>query len=143
MILPDINLLLYAYDRTSRFHKEAAAWLESVLNSEQVFFSWHTISGFIRIITSPKASSRPLTIDDAVEIVDSWLEQENVHLVSLEKKNWPLFSRVLKEGQATGNLVMDAHLAAMAVACGAKLASTDRDFTRFEGIQFFDPLSKS
>lgn len=96
MILPDVNILLYAYDANSDLHEKASAWLESVLDTEQVFFSWHTITGFLRIVTHPKSSSAPLTLDAAIEIVESWLEQENAHLVFLEKKNWPLFAKILK-----------------------------------------------
>ena len=140
MILPDVNLLLYAYDKSSEFHLDASAWLESTLETQQVYFSWHTLTGFLRIITNPRSSKFPLPLDVAIEIVDSWLEIENSHLVSLEKKNWPLFSRLLKDAQASGNLVMDAHVAAMAASCGAKLASTDRDFTRFPGIQLVNPI---
>lgn len=141
MILPDVNILLYAYDANSDFHDKASAWLESVLDTEQVFFSWHTITGFLRIVTHPKSSSAPLTLDAAIEIVESWLEQENAHLVFLEKKNWPLFAKILKDGQATGNLVMDAHIAALAASCGAAVASTDRDFTRFPALQLTNPLT--
>lgn len=141
MILPDVNLLLYAHDENSEFHAIAATWLKMVLSSEQVFFSWHTITGFLRIITNPRSSTSPLTLEQAVGIVESWLELDNTHIVFLEKKNWPLFSSMLINGQASGNLVMDAHLAAMAAACGATLASTDRDFTRFSGIQFINPIS--
>ena len=141
MILPDVNLLVYAHDETSEFHRSASTWLRSALTSEQVFFSWHTITGFLRITTNPRIWENPLTIANAIEIVESWLERDNTHLVFMEKKNWPLFSSMLIEGQANGNLVMDAHLAAMAAACGAKLASTDRDFTRFPGIQFINPIA--
>lgn len=143
MIKPDVNLLVYAHDNTSKFHTPAFLWLEEALSTEQVFFSWHTICGFLRIITNNRIYKNPLTIDQAIEIVDSWLECENVHLVSLEKRNWPLFSRMLLEGQASGNMVMDAHLAAMAVSCGATVASTDRDFTRFPGLQFTNPIAKT
>lgn len=141
MILPDVNILLYAYDANSDLHEKACAWLESVLDTEQVFFSWHTTTGFLRIVTHPKSSSAPLTLDAAIEIVESWLEQENAHLVFLEKKNWPLFAKILKDGQATGNLVMDAHIAALAASCGAAVASTDRDFTRFPALQLTNPLT--
>ncbi len=140
MILPDVNLLIYAHDEESEFHAAAAGWLENVLSTEQVFFSWHTITGFLRIITNPRASIAPLNLKQAIEIVESWLDLDNTHLVFLEKKNWPLFSSMLIDGQAFGNLVMDAHLAAIAASCGAKLASTDRDFTRFPAIQLVNPL---
>lgn len=143
MIFPDVNLLLYAHDEKSTFHATGAAWLKSALSTEQVFFSWHSVTGFLRIITHPGISLNPLSIRQAIEIVDSWLALENTHLVFLEKKNWPLFSSMLINGQASGTLVMDAHLAAMAASCGATLASTDRDFARFPGIQIIDPISKN
>jgi len=140
MIKPDINLLVYAHDDTSPFHKAASAWLEQVLSEEHVFFSWQTICGFLRIVTNPRIYRHPMKLDDAIGIVESWLEVENSHLISLDKKNWPLFASLLTEGQAPGDLVMDAHLATMAVACGATLASTDRDFTRFPDIRLTNPL---
>jgi len=140
MIKPDVNLLVYAYDSTSEFHQSAAGWLELVLDEEQVFFSWHSICGFLRIITNRRIYLRPMSIQQATAIVSEWLELENTHLVSLEKKNWPLFSSILIESQSNGDLVMDAHLAAMAASCGAKLASTDRDFARFSGIQLINPI---
>jgi toxin-antitoxin system PIN domain toxin len=140
MILPDVNILLYAYDSGSKFHADAKSWFGQALLKDEVFFSWHTITGFLRIATNPRILTSPATLDEAVSIVESWLELENAHLVFLEKKNWPLFSKILIESQATGNLVMDAHLAAMAASCGAKLASTDRDFTRFPGIHLINPL---
>lgn len=140
MILPDVNVLLYAHDENSEFHAVASAWLKSVLSTEQVFFSWHTITGFLRIITNHRISINPLTIAQAIEIVESWLESDNSHLISLEKKNWPIFAKMLVDGQASGNLVMDAHLAAMAASCGAILVSTDRDFLRFSGIKVINPI---
>lgn len=143
MIFPDVNMLLYAYDVKSPFHDDARAWFEDVLAREQVFFSWHTITGFIRIATHPRALKHPASISKAVSIVGKWLELNNTHLVALEKKSWPLFATILVEGQAFGNLVMDAHVAAMAVSCGATVASTDRDFTRFPGLQFTNPITKT
>ncbi len=142
MILPDVNMLLYAYDENSKFHIAAKEWLENVLLEEEVFFSWHTITGFLRIATNPRILLNPVPLADAVETVNSWLERENTHLVFLEKKNWPLFAKMLIDGQANANLVMDAHLAAMAASCGATLATTDRDFSRFKTVQVIDPISE-
>lgn len=143
MIYPDVNLLLYAYDTESEFYRAASEWLEDALTNEEVFFSWHTITGFIRIITNSKGSGSPLSLDQAIEIVNDWLDLENTHLVSMEKKNWPLFAKMLSEGQATGNLVMDAHVATMAASCGATVASTDKDFKRFPGLRYIDPIFKT
>lgn len=137
MVMPDVNILLYAYDRRSKLHKVASKWLENALRDDEVVFSWHTVTGFIRIVTNPRVLQRPASIDQAVKIVGSWLERENAHLISLDKKNWPLLAEILVESQATGNLVMDAHLAASR-SRGAKLASTDKDFTRFTKLQLID-----
>jgi len=140
MIYPDVNVLLYAYDAKSPFHERSSNWLKSVLDNEQVFLSWHTITGFLRIMTHPRAMAHPTTIAKAVSIVQKWLELDNVHLVSFEKMNWPTFAKMLVDGQANGDLVMDAHVAAMAASCGATVASTDRDFTRFPNIRLVNPL---
>ncbi|QYO66677.1 hypothetical protein [Leptolyngbya sp. 7M] len=83
-----------------------------------------------------------MNLIDAVNIVESWLDLENAHLVSLGKNNWPLFKEMLIDGQAKGDLVMDAHLAAMAASCGARVASTDRDFTRFPGLRYENPIAE-
>ncbi len=141
MILPDVNLLVYATDQDSESYGPAKAWLETALSDEQVFFSWHTITGFLRIITNPRASQYPLSIKVAVGIVDEWLSLDNTHIVNLEKKDWRVLSEVLVDAQANGNLVMDAHLAALSTVCGAQLATSDRDFARFSGIKTVDPLS--
>lgn len=143
MIFPDVNMLLYAYDRNSTLHLEAKQWLEETLSDNQVFFSWQTITGFLRILTHPGILKNPAPLSEAVQVVSDWLERDNTHLVAFGKRNWPLFSRMLLESQATGNLVMDAHVAAMAASCGATVASTDRDFTRFPGIQFTNPIAKT
>ena len=140
MIFPDVNLLLYATDANSKFHTAAAGWLNTILLNEQVFFSWHTITGFLRLSTHPSASVQPLTLANAISLVDEWLALENTHLVSMEKKSWPLFRSILIDGQASGNLVMDAHIAAMAASCGAGVATTDRDFSRFSQIRITNPL---
>lgn len=143
MIFPDVNILLYAYDSKSPFHESSRNWLKAVLDNEQVFLSWHTITRFLRIVTHPRALAHPTTISKAVDIVQKWLELDNVHLVSFEKRNWPIFAKMLVDGQAYGNLVMDAHLAAMAASCGAAVASTDRDFTRFPGVRTENPISNT
>lgn len=140
MIFPDVNLLLYAHDETSPRHDAARQWLESVLNAEEVCFSWHTITGFLRIITNSKVYKNPATLDRALEVVDKWMLLDNTHLIGLEKRNWQTFSTVLLEGQAVGNLVVDGHIAAVALAHGAKIASTDTDFSKFSRVSSFNPL---
>lgn len=76
-------------------------------------------------------------------IVDGWLNRDNVHLISLNRNNWPLFSQTLIDAQATGNLVMDAHLASLALSRGATVGTRDRDFRRFDGLKHIDPTKES
>lgn len=89
MIFPDVNILLYAYDRSSKFHSIAKKWLEDALSDKEVSFSWHTITGFLRILTHPSILSSPASLDEAVRVVNDWLERENTHLIAFEKRNWP------------------------------------------------------
>jgi len=140
MVIPDVNILLYAYNKSSKFHSEARKWLEEALTSEEVFFSWHTITGFLRISTLPNIHSKPIPLEIAIRIVNEWLSLENTHLVLLKKKDWKKFADLLLESQAAGNLVMDAHLAATAIYCGVAVATTDRDFSRFQNLRTIDPL---
>lgn len=141
MILPDVNILLYAYDKTSPFNSKAVVFLENILSNEQVVFTWQTLTGFIRIITHPTASKNPLKIEKAVEIVASWLELDNTRIISLDKRNWRLYADLLIQGQTPGALAMDAHLAATAQSCGAQVATTDTDFNLFPGVKSFNPIA--
>ena len=144
MILVDANLLLYAYDASAREHARAKAWLEDVLSgTEQVGLAWVTILAFLRIATNPRALASPLAPDDAVSIVDSWLAQPCVVLVSPGERHWSILGPMLAREQVRGPLVMDAHLAALALEQGAVLATQDRDFSRFVGLRTLMPLESS
>ena len=139
VILPDANILIYAYDEKSDVHDAAKFWLQDVMTRDQVILTWQTITAFIRITTS-QIGDLTLSIDEAVDIVTSWLDRDNVKIISFDKDNWSLFAATLKSGQAKGNLAMDAHLAALGLSCGATLATRDRDFSRFDGLKVVNPL---
>ena len=141
MILLDANLLLYAYDSVAREHVRAKAWLERQLSSkETVGLTWVTILAFLRIATSRRYESRPLTTDEAASIVDRWLSLSNVTVVSPTERHWRVLSDLLPKSQARGLLIMDAHLAALAVEHGATLCTNDRGFLRFPGLKVEFPL---
>lgn len=141
MILIDANLLLYAYDASSPHHAAARRWLEAVLaKPEPVGWSWATLLAFLRIATHPRALERPLSIQEAVSIVGEWLAQPNATLLQPGASHWDILSALLPAAQARGPLVTDAHLAALAIEHGAVLATTDRDFTRFAGLAWRNPL---
>ncbi len=141
MILVDANLLLYAYNTDAPEHKSAAAWLESTISSVSPFaLSWQTITAFIRISTNIRAFPKPMSIKEASSAVTEWLERPNVTILLPTERHWEIFARLLIEGQATGALVMDGHLAALAIEHGATLATTDRDFARFSELKVVNPL---
>ena len=142
MIVPDANLLLYAYDASSPEHGRARSWWEEALASpETVGLSWQTITAFVRIGTNPRAYTRPLSALEAAEIVGAWLEQPNAQVIAPTTRHWSVFGRLIVDSQATGPLVMDAHLAALAIEHGATLCTHDVDFARFKELRVYDPLN--
>jgi len=141
VILVDSNLLLYAFDAGAEHHVRASSWLEDVLNnSEQVGFAWVALLAFIRIGTNPRALGRAFSVEEATTIVSSLLGRRNAILLHPGERHWILLRRLLADAQARGDLVTDAHLAALAIEHGAVVCTTDRDFARFPGLRWRNPL---
>lgn len=141
MILVDSNLLLYAFDAGAKHHAGARSWLEDVLDSaNQVGFAWVTLLAFIRIGTNPNALSRALSLEEATSIVSSILQRQNAILLYPGERHWTLLRQLLIDAQARGDLVTDAHLAALAIEHGATVCTMDRDFARFPGLRWRNPL---
>jgi toxin-antitoxin system PIN domain toxin len=140
--LPDLNLLLYALDTESKAHEPASAWLEEVLSgTEVVGFAWVVLLGFLRISTNPRIYDEPLTVTDAFDVVDGWLAQPVATLVEPTGRHATVLRELLEPLGTGGNLVSDAHLAALAIEHGAELYSRDNDFARFSGVRWVDPLT--
>jgi hypothetical protein len=141
LILVDANILLYAYDPSSQRHEAARRWLEEVLSGpEPVGVAWMALLAFLRIGTSSRAFSIPFSLEEAVTIVSEWLERPMVAILNPGERHWEILRNLLVTAQARGPLAMDAHLAALAIEHGATLCTTDRDFTRFPGLRFSNPL---
>jgi uncharacterized protein len=141
VIVLDANLLLYAYDSTSSQHTAARRWIEEIFTAkEPVGIPWQTVSAFLRIATNTVLKGQRFTIEEAVELVDRWRERPNVHFLSTDKNHWDVFQQMLRGGQVRGPLVSDAQLAAIAVEHGGILYTTDRDFSRFPGLRWKNPL---
>lgn len=141
MIVLDANLLLYAYDSDSTRHKEARAWVEQVFSgSAPVGLPWQTATAFLRIMTNSKLPGNRFTPEEAAAIVDAWLGQPCVRLLVPGERHWALLREMMIAGQAQGPLVSDAHLAALTMESGGVLHTTDRDFTRFHGLRWINPL---
>ncbi len=144
MILVDANILLYAEDQLSPHHAAARAWWDSQLSGKSpVCLCWTVLGAFIRISTNPRVFDHPLSLDQALSRVQSWMNQPCVRMVQPTERHWTVFRKMLLEGQATANLVTDAHLAALALEHGCDLFSTDSDFSRFPGIRWRNPLKGS
>lgn len=141
MILVDANILLYAEDAHSPRHQTACEWWDRQLSgAKPVCLCWTVMNAFIRIGTNPRVYEHPLTLEQATVRVQSWLAQPCVRIVGPTERHWAVMRKLLLDSQAVGNLVTDAHLAALAIEHGCELASTDADFSRFRGVKWHNPL---
>lgn len=142
MILVDANLLLYAYNSESPHHGPSRAWLEDTLSAGRpVRFALVTLLAFVRIASDRRIFTHPLSPTEACSLIETWLSQPNVRLLQPGPRAWRLLTGMCEEGQAKGAMVMDAHLAALAIEHGASIATTDRDFTRFPDIRIENPVA--
>jgi toxin-antitoxin system PIN domain toxin len=143
MILVDANLLLYAYDPRGAEHEASKRWLEVTLSgSSFVRFAWLSLWAFMRLSTNPRVFERPLTIGEAEATVGNWLEQPAAGILEPAERHWDILRALTRDGQTSGPLVMDAALAAIAIEHGATLCTTDRDFARFDGLKWENPIAK-
>ena len=141
MKLPDVNLLLYAYDSESPRQAAAREWLEQSLSGTETFaLSWAVMVGFLRIATNPAIFTQPWHADEALDLLDSWLAQPVATVVHPTGRHAAVLRDLLAPLGAAGNLTSDAHLAALAIEHGARLYSCDNDFSRFSGLRWVDPL---
>ena len=142
MKLVDLNVLLYAVNKRAVQHARALEYWNGLLNSDEIVgLSWIVILGFVRISTNPRVFDPPLTAEQAISEVDAWLNHPNVQLVVETAQHWSLISDLLRETGTAGDLTTDAHLAAMAIATGATLASSDTDFARFKRLKWENPFA--
>ena len=141
MILVDTNILLYAEDQLNPQHEIARQWWDAQLSgSAPVCLAWSVLGAFIRIGTNARVFERPLTLNQAITRVQSWLDQPCTRVVTPTERHWAVLQGLLIEGQALGNLVSDADLAALALQHGCTLMSTDGDFARFPKVKWINPL---
>jgi toxin-antitoxin system PIN domain toxin len=139
--LIDANLLLYATDERSPRHAAARSWLERHLSGDDTLaFAWAVLLAFVRVSTSPRIFEHPLAPDRAFDAIDRWLAQPCALLVHPGDRHATLVRQLLRPLGTAGNLVSDAHLAALAIEHGAELNSCDSDFSRFSGLRWVNPL---
>jgi uncharacterized protein len=142
VIVFDANLLIYAYDSGSAYHMKARAWVENIFSgAEPVGLPWHAITAFLRIMTNKRLPGERFTLEQACQIVEGWLTQRNIRPLAPGEHHWPLLRGMLIEGQAPGALANDAQIAALAIEYGGVLHTADRDFARFPGLRWVNPLA--
>lgn len=142
-MIVDANVLLYSVDTGSAFHKPAHAWLEQAFNGPtRVGLPWASLTAFQRIATHPRASAKPLSPQDAWSYVTDWLTADQAWIPVPTDRHAEILRRLIVDGDLRGNLVIDAHLAALAIEHGVGVCSVDSDFARFTELNWINPLTQ-
>ena len=141
MILPDVNVLVYAHRRDTEDHQRFRAWLERTINAEESFgLAELVLSGFICVVTHPRVFKMPSAVADAMEFCEQLRSPANCVPVNPGPRHCEIFCRLCRDAGARGNLVPDAYLAALAIESGCEWVTADRDFGRFSGLRWRHPL---
>lgn len=141
MLIPDINLLVYAYNVSAPEHEMARSWWEACLSeTREVGLPWAVLLGYLRLMTSRDVLVEPLAPAEALAHIRSWLERAQAHPLLPGPRHLDLLDRLTAEGGAAGRLTTDVHLAALAIEHQAELHSNDSDFSRFSGLRWRNPL---
>ena len=142
MIIPDTNLLLYAYNADSEFHSRANGWWQSILQGNETVGIPAVVSvGFVRIATNPTFAGRRMTLEESLSLVDTWFNYPHITELIPAAGHFALFRRILETADVGGKLATDAHIAALAIENDAELHSNDNDFGRFSGLRWHNPLT--
>ncbi|HVT17717.1 MAG TPA: type II toxin-antitoxin system VapC family toxin [Thermoanaerobaculia bacterium] len=142
MLLPDVNVLVYAHRQDGPEYPLYRRWLEGMVGADAAFgMADLVLSGFLRVVTNPRVFAYPTPIDVALSFADGLRALPNCVAVAPGPRHWPIFRRLCREGGAKGNLVPDAFLAALAIESGSEWVTTDRGFARFPGLRWRHPLS--
>lgn len=141
-MIVDANVLIYAVDEDAHHHREAKDWLVRALNGPtRVGLPWVSMMAFQRVVTHPRASANPLTPRAAWAFVKDWLDAERSWIPGPGSRHADIVGRLLVDGDLRGNLVTDAHLAAIALEHGVGVVSFDSDFARFPTLTWINPAN--
>ena len=143
MIIPDVNVLIYAHWKHAADHREYEKWLTAIVNGSNPFgISDLVMSGFLRIITNPKLFNPPIPLDEALASLAILRNAPNCIVVFPGPRHWDIFVDLCKKVQAKGNLISDAYHAALAIESGNEWITSDRDYARFPGLRWRHPFAK-
>ena len=141
MIVPDINLLIYAYNSDAPHHAAARKWWEGLMNGRRPIGIPAVVTvGFIRIATTSAVLERPFPVAETFDIVESWFSRRQVAWLEPGPRALDIFREAMILSHATGRLATDAYVAALAIENAAELHSNDADFGRFSGLRWVNPL---
>lgn len=141
MILPDVNVLLYAFRADSPEHQRYRSWLQAVVSGESPFgLSPQVLSSVVRIATHPRIYVKPSRLGDVLDFCGALLAQPHCQAVQPGPRHWDIFTGFCRSAQATGNLAPDAWFAALAVDSGCEWITTDRDYARFPSLRWRPPF---
>jgi hypothetical protein len=141
VIAVDANLLVYAKIEEMEEHEAALAWLQARLSDVYgVGLPWTSLLAFVRVVSNPRVFERPLTVRAAWAQVAEWLDRPNTFVPEPTERHPEILGSLLREA-TTPALVPDAHLAALAIEYGLTLQTSDRDFARFPGLKWENPLA--
>jgi len=141
VILPDVNVLLYAFRRDSPTHAAYHRWLEATINGPAAYgISPQVLASVIRISTHPHIYVQPSTLHEAIEFCRSLLTPDTCTVIYPGDRHWDIFVDLCRKSGATGNLIQDAWFAALAIESGCEWATTDHDYSRFPGLRWRTPV---
>jgi len=141
MVLPDVNILVYAFRDDAANHREFKRWLEGLINSDETYgVADLVLTRFLRIVTNPRAFKLPTPMADALAFVESLRNAENCVVIAPGSRHWEIFRGLCETGGIKGNLVPDAYFAALAIESGSEWLTTDGDYARFRGLRCRRPF---
>ena len=141
MLLLDVNVLVYAHREDAPNHQAYRSWLEGIINGDEAYgMADLALSGFLRVVTHPRVFSPPSSMDAAFAFANQVREQPNCVSIAPGQRHWEIFAGLCESAAVKGNLVADAYFAALAIESGSEWITTDRDYSRFTGLQWRHPL---
>jgi toxin-antitoxin system PIN domain toxin len=141
VILPDVNVLLYAFRRDAERHSECRRWLDEVVNGEPAYgIAPQTLASLVRVSTHPRIYVRPSSLKEALDFCAAVTAPDHCTVVQPGPRHWSIFAALCEKARVTGNLVQDAWFAALAIESGCEWITWDRDYARFPGLRWREPI---
>ena len=141
MVLPDVNILIYAHRKDTAQHDAARRWVEAMIRSDRAYgMSELVVSAFIRIVTHPRVFTTPSPLAAALAFADDVMAPPHAVRIAPGPRHWAIFTELCRGSNAKGNLIADAYLAALAIESGCEWVSTDGDYARFPDLVWTRPF---